>query len=151
MLTFDENLKIGKKCTYQRIQEHLQSVYHCHFSYGTVVQLCVVQNKCSASHYRGVTQVLSCRARKGFMLKYNPDTHWSNSLYRYLNILQFTDGSDILFINRDDASGFHLGTHTTHHQFANPTVKGREVLTTYTDDVNRNTPQYCKLQTTTSQ
>ena len=139
MLTFDGNIKVEKKCTYTRIQEHLQSVYHRHFSYGTVVQLCVARNKrrLSAKRYKGVAQVVSRRARKGFMLKYNPDTHWSNTLYRYLNILQLTDGSDILFVNRDDASGFRLDTLTTHHQFPNPTVRGKEILTTYTDYVNR--------------
>ena len=68
------------------------------------------------------------------MLKYNPDTHWSNSLYWYLNILQFTDGSDIIFVNHDDTSSFRLDNFTT---FANLTVKGKKVLTTYTDYVNR--------------
>ena len=70
-------------------------------------------------------------------MKLNPDTHWSNVLYRLLNVLQLTDGSNILFVNRDDASGFRLDTLTTHHQFQNPVVKGKETLTTYTDYVNR--------------
>ena len=139
LLTFDGNIKVGKKCMYKRIQEHLESEYGRHFAYGTVVQLCVARNRrhLSASRYRGVAQVTSRRARKGFMLKYNPDTHWSNSLYRSLNILQLTDGNDILFVNRDDASGFRLDSLTTHHQFSNPVVKGKEILTTYTDYVNR--------------
>ena len=76
MLTFDGNVKVGKKCTYKRIQEHLQSVYNHKFLYGTLAQLCAVRNRrrLSAKHYKGVAQVTSCRARKGFMLKLNPDT-----------------------------------------------------------------------------
>ena len=103
------------------------------------MQLCAVRNRChlSAKRYKGVAHVTSCRARKGFMLKLNPDTHCSNALYRSLNVLQLTDGSNILFVNRDDATGFHLDTLTTHHQFQNPVVKGRETPTTYTDYANR--------------
>ena len=76
LLTFDGNVKVGKKCTYKRIQEHLQSVYNHKFLYGTLAQLCAVRNRrrLSAKHYKGVAQVTSCRARKGFMLKLNPDT-----------------------------------------------------------------------------
>lgn len=44
------------------------------------------------------------RARKGFQLRYNPDTHWSSALYKGLNLLQFTDGSNVLVVNRDDAA-----------------------------------------------
>lgn len=148
LLTFDGNTKVGKKCTYKRIQEHLNSVYPRHFSYGTTVQLCVARNQrhLSAKRYRGVAQVTSRRARKGFMLKYNPDTHWSNAFYRSLNTLQLTDGRNLFIVNRDDASGFRLDSLTTHHQFANPVVKGKDILTTYTDYVNRH-PSV--LQTTT--
>ena len=42
--TFDGNKKVGKKCTYRRIQQHLEEVYNHHFSYGSVVQLCVARN-----------------------------------------------------------------------------------------------------------
>ena len=91
--TFDGNKKVGKKCTYKRIQQHLQEVYNCHFSYGSVVQLCVARNRrrSSAKRYRGLAQVTSRRARKGFQLKLNPDTHWSAALYRNLDVLQYTD------------------------------------------------------------
>ena len=79
------------------------------------MQLCAVRNRhrLSAKCYKGVAQVTSRRARKGFVL--NPDTHWSNALYQSLNVLQLTDGSNILFVNRDDASGCRLDTLTTHH------------------------------------
>ena len=82
VLTFDGNTKLTKKVTYQRIQEHLQDVYHRHFSYSTVVQLCIPRDKrCrSAGRYQSVAQVTNRRARKGFTLKYNPDAHWSASL-----------------------------------------------------------------------
>lgn len=139
LLTFDGNAKVTNKCTYQRIQHHLESVYRRPFSYGTVVQLCVGRNRRrrSAHRYKGVAQVTSRRVRKGFMLKYNPDTHWSNAFYRSLNSLQLTDGENIMFVNRDDASGFRMDTLSTHHQYSNPVVKGKEILTTYTDYVNR--------------
>ena len=119
LLTFDGNVKVKKKCTYQRIQSHLESVYHRKFSYGTVVQLCVARNhrRLSSHRYKGVAKVTSRRARKGFMLKLNPDTHWSSALYRSLNVLQLTDGENTMFLNRDAAARFRLDTLTTHHQY----------------------------------
>lgn len=97
MLTFDGNANIGQKVTYERIRQHLQEKYNHHFSYGTVVQLCVARNKHrkSAKNYKGIAMVTTRRARKGFELKYNPDNHWSGSLYRGLNFIQYSDGSDI--------------------------------------------------------
>lgn len=138
VLTFDGNQKVNKKCTYRRIQEHLKDVYGP-MSYGTVVQLCVARNKHSLSskRYHGLAQVTSRRARKGFQLRYNPDSHWSAAFYRNLNMLQYTDGSDILNINRDDQAGFRLDSLATHHQYSTPVVKGQDVLTTHTDYVNR--------------
>ena len=139
VLTFDGNQKIDKKCTYKRIQDHLKDVYKQHISYGTVVQLCVARNKrrLSAKRYRGLAEVTSRRARKGFQLRYNPDCHWSAALYRNLSAIQYHCGMDILNINRDDQAGFRLDTLATHHQYSAPVVKGQDVLTTYTDYVNR--------------
>lgn len=130
LLTFDGNTTVGTKCTYRWTQAHLESVYNHHFSYGTVVQLCVARNhrRLSAKRYKGVAQVMSRRARKGFMLKFNPDTHWSNAFHRSLNILQLTKGENILFVNRDDAAGFRMDTLTM--------IKGKEARTAYTDYVN---------------
>ena len=54
-----------------------------------------------------------------------------------MNVLQYSNGSDILNINRDDQAGFRLDTLTTHHQYSTPVVKGQDVLTTHTDYVNR--------------
>ena len=112
VLTFDGNTRLPNKVTYYSIQQHLKSVYGRNFAYGTVVQLCVARNRrqCSASRYKGVAKVTTRRARKGFTLRYNPDSHWSNSLYRGLSILQYKDGRDITNLNRDDASGFRLDT-----------------------------------------
>lgn len=81
--------------------------------------------------------VTTRRARKGFTLKYNPDAHWSAAFYRGLNMIQLKDGPDICLINRDDASGFRLDTLTTCKQYAQPVVKGKDVLTTRTDYVNK--------------
>ena len=138
VLTFDGNKDMKQKVTFKRIQEHLQQVYNRKFSYGTVVQLCIPRNKKrrSASRYKGVAKITCRRARKGFQLKYNPDAHWSAAFYRGLNTLQYTDGEDILNVNRDDASGFRLDTLQTHRLHRSPMVKGKEVLATYTDYVN---------------
>ena len=139
VLTFDGNTKVKSKVTFNRIREHLQRVYQRSFSYGTVVQLCVARNKRrkSAVRYKGVAHVTCRRARKGFQLKYNPDSHWSNALYRGLNLLQYRDGRHILNINRDDAAGFRLDTMATHRLHRTPIVQGQESITTYTDYVNR--------------
>ena len=108
VLTFVGNTKVKQKATYTAIKQHLEQVYKRKNGYGTIVQLCVARNKrrVSAKRYKGIAQVTSHRARKGFQLKYNPDSHWSAALYRDLNHLQYTDGINILNINRDDAAGF---------------------------------------------
>lgn len=89
VLTFDGNKPIKEKVTYERVCQHLQQVYKRTFGYGTVVQLCIARNRRrkSASRYKGVAHVTFCRARKGFQLKFNPDSHWSSALYRGLNML----------------------------------------------------------------
>ena len=71
------------------------------------------------------------------MLKYNPDAHWSAAFYKGLNSIQLVDGQDMCLINRDVASGFRLDMLTTCKQYATPTVRGNEILTTRTDYVNK--------------
>ena len=95
--------------------------------------------------YKGVANVTCRRARKGFQLKYNCDTHWSAALYRGLNHLQYSDGKNIANINRDDAAGFRLDTMSTHRLQKTPMVQGKSALTTYTDFVH---PYTSILQTT---
>ena len=138
---------LGSHRKYERIRLYLQEVYKRHFSYGTVVQLCIARNKrrLSSKRYHGVAKVTTRRARKGFTLKYNPDTHWSAAFYKGLNSIQLADGRDLCFLNRDDATGFRLDTLATCKQHSTPTVRGSEVLTTRTDYVNRYTST---LQTT---
>ena len=137
VLTFDGNARVGKKVTFSRIKEHLENTYQRKFSYGTVIELCVSRNKCrrSAKCYRGIAQVTCRRARKGFQLKYNPDSHWSAAFYRGLSKIQYEDGSNIVNVNRDDASGFRLDTMATHKLHKTPVV--HQALTTHTDYVNR--------------
>ena len=139
ILTFDGNTHVGHKVTFQRIKDHLQNVYGCKFSYGSVVELCVARNKRrkSAKRYHGVAQVTCRCARKGFQLKYNPDAHWSAAYYRGLNSIQYQGGRNIVNLNRDDASGFRLDTLSTHRLHRTPVVKGKEIVTTYTDYVNK--------------
>ena len=95
-------------------------MYKRKISYGTVTQLGIPRNKrCAAKNYHGVAKVTSRRARKGFSLKLNPDAHWSASLYKALNCLQYKVGRDIVNVNRDDATGtgFRLDTLTTCKQY----------------------------------
>lgn len=128
MLTFDGNATIKEKVTYRKIQQHLETVYKRHFSYGTVIELCVARNKRrrSAARDRGFAKVTSRRTRKGFTPKYNPDTHWSAAFYKGMNQLQYIDGCNMLNENRDDATGFQLDTFSTCKQYTNPTVQGFE-------------------------
>lgn len=139
VLTFDGNTNLKQKATYESIRQHLEEVYKCKFSFGSVIQLCMPRNKrrSSAKRYMGVARVTSQRARKGFTLKFNPDTHWSSSFYKGLNELQFVDGSNMFIVNRDDASGFRLDTLTTCKQYTTPVVQGKYILTTRTDYVNK--------------
>ena len=69
-----------------------------------VVELCVARNKrrISASQCRGEAKVTSCQARNGFTLKLNPDAHFSNSMYKALDLIQLIDGTDKMILNRDD-------------------------------------------------
>ena len=104
-----------------------------------MVELCIPRNKrrCSSKRYKSLAKVTSHRARKGFNLRFNPDTYWSASFYKSLNKLQYVDGRNILNINRDDATGFRLDTLTTCKQYTAPTVQGKDTMTTRTDYVNR--------------
>ena len=72
--------------------------------------------------------LLTCR--RAFALENNPDANWSSALYRGLNYVQYTDGRNVMYVNRDDAAGFRLDTMSTHR------LQGKESLTTQTDFVN---------------
>lgn len=67
-------------------------------------------------------------------------------MYKGLNKCQGKDGRDIVNLNRDDATGFRLDTLSTCKQYANPVVRGHEILATRTDFVNK----YPSLLQTTS-
>ena len=58
VLTFDGNANLKDKVTYTKIQKHLEEVYQRKFAFGTVVQLCVVRNKChhSCKRYKGLAK-----------------------------------------------------------------------------------------------
>lgn len=93
-LTFDGNSRVKSKVTYERIRQHLMKTYRRNFAYGTVVQLCIARNRrrWSAKRYKGIAKVMSRRARKGFMLKYNLDAQWSAAMYCNLNYIQYKVG-----------------------------------------------------------
>ena len=84
-----------------------------------------------------MAKVTTRRARKGFNLRYNPDSHWSAAFYKGLNAVQYADGRNIMNLNCDDAAGFRLDTLSTNKQYATPVVKSKETLTTRTDYVNK--------------
>ena len=91
VLTFDGNANINDEVMYKKIQTHLENVYGRKFAYGTVVELCVARNKRrrSSKRYRGLAKVTTRRARKGFSLRFNPDSHRSASFYKGLNKLRW--------------------------------------------------------------
>ena len=93
--------------------------------------------------YKGVANIKYQRQKKGFNLKFNPDTKWSRSLYKSLNKLQ-TDGKHILLLNRDDQAGFRLDSTFTHKSMPSLNADGPTV-TTHTDFLNKHQTQ---LQTT---
>ena len=136
MYTFSGDIKSAKRVTFGLIQQKLKEHYNRHFSYGTVVQLCVPRNKRrrSAKRYKGVANVKYMRARKAFSLKYNPDYKWSRSMYKSLDQLQI-DGNSTLLINRDDQAGFHLDSTFTHKNF--PSLSVKQTVTTRTDFLNK--------------
>ena len=99
----------------------------------------------SAIRYQGVAKVVHKRAHKGFNIHFNPNQHWSAAFYSTLNIIQYTDGTNIINHGRDDQAGFRLDTMATHESHATLCISGKESLTTRTDYVN-NYPSM--LQTT---
>ncbi len=135
--TFTGETKREKKMSFKRLQEKLSAHYGETFSYGTVIQLCVHRNKRrkSSKRYKGVANIRYQRPRKGFSLKFNPDTKWSRSLYKCLDNLQI-DGSHILLLNRDDQAGFHLDSTFTHKSAPSLNVNC-PTLTTHTDFLNK--------------
>jgi hypothetical protein len=143
--TFTGDTKKEKRMTFKNLQEKLCLHYGEKFSYGTVIQLCVHRNKrrMSSTRYKGVANIKYQRPRKGFNLKFNPDTKWSRSLYKCLDQLQI-DGKHALLLNRDDQAGFRLDSTFTHKSTPSLNVDG-PTLTTHTDFLNKHQTQ---LQTT---
>ena len=126
VLTFDGNRKVKKKVTFYSIKQHLEEKYSpATFGYGSIVQLCVARNKRrrSAQNYKGVAKVTCRRARKGFDLKFNPDSHWSSALYRGLDHIQYMTGTDKMILNRDDLSVFWLDSMDTSNKAATLCIK----------------------------
>ncbi|CAH3176084.1 unnamed protein product [Porites lobata] len=143
--------------TYKRMQEHLQKEYGISISYGTVVQLCAVRNKrrISAQRYQGVAAITCRRARKGFDVKFNPDSRWSYCFYKGLDMLQLKDGSDKMILNRDDQAGFRLDSTYTHKNHKAVCLEGKPELTSHSDYVSKHggqlqTSSYLFMKTETT-
>ena len=97
----------------------------------------------SSARYKGVGNIKYQRPRKGFNLKFNPNTKWSRSLYKCLDQFQI-DGKHALLLNRDDQAGFRLDSTFMHKSTPSLNVDG-PTLTTHTDFLNKHQTQ---LQTT---
>ena len=157
VLTFTGNTQRGPKVTFRGIKDHLEKKYNTHFGYGTIVQLCVVRHKrrISSKRYQGAANVTCRRARKGFSIRLNPDSHWSGALYRGLDWLQLKDGQDKVILNRDDQAGFRLDTTSTHKIGKSIGLQNEPTLTTRTDFVNNyksvlQTTSYLFMETETT-
>lgn len=155
--TFDGNRKRGPKASFRSIQRYLEDKYSEKLGYGTIVQMCVVRNKrkLSAKRYKGVARVTCRRTRKGFNIKFNPDAHYSSTMYKVLDKVQLSNGSDKTVLNRDDQAGFRLDTTYTHSQHKVLSMEDQEV-TTRTDFVNKyssvlQTSTYLFMETVTNE
>ena len=97
--------------------------------------MCIPRNKYrkSAAKHKGLAEVTQRRARKGFTLKYNPNSHWSAALYRGLDYIQYKDGTHIMNVGRDDQACFRLDTLSTNKQFGTLTLNDHVFTTTRTD------------------
>ena len=134
--TFSGDPKKEKRLTFSLLQKKLCEHYNTHFSYGSVVELCLPRNKRSSASkcYKGAANIKYRRARKGFSVKFNPDKKWSRSFYKALTQLQ-CDGNHILLLNRDDQAGFRLDTTYTHK--TQKVLAKRNSVTTFTDFLNK--------------
>ena len=97
--------------------------------------MCVAHNphRKASVNYKGVAKVTCRQARKGFEIKYNPDSHWFNAFYQGLDTVQYKDGRDELLLNRDDLSAFRLDTMCTSNKAPTHCMQGQPALTTKTD------------------
>ena len=87
--------------------------------------------------YKGIACIVSKRARKGFSLRYNPDSHWSSALYSGLNMIQLNNGFNVMNLGKDDQAGFRLDMMATHKLQKTVCLKECQTLTTYTDYVTK--------------
>lgn len=67
-------------------------------------------------------------------------------MYKALDLIQLTDGTDKMILNRDDQAGFRLDTTYTHKQQKATSLSENPELTTRTDYVNK----YSSVLQTTS-
>lgn len=136
LLTFSGNVRKGPKLTYNRTRTYLQDKYNTKFSYGTIVQLCCARNKIllSAKQYWGAASIVSRKARKGFNVKLNVDTHWSCSFNKTLDFVQLKNGLDRVVLNQQDSDWTRLLLTKKKTVLAE---KGNPELTTRTDYLNK--------------
>ena len=103
------------------------------------MQLCIVRNKrrIPAKRYRGAAGITCRRARKGFDVKFNPDSHWSHAFYKGLDEIQLKDDSNKLTLNRDDQAGFRLDCTYTHKHHKAVCLEGKPELTSHSDYISK--------------
>ncbi len=150
VLTFDGNRKVNKKVTFNRIKEYIEAKYGKKYSYGSIVQLCVARNarRRNSKNYKGVARITCRRSRKGFDLRFNPESHWSSALYKGLDHIQYTTSANKLVLNRDDLSVFRLDSMATSNKCPSLCMKGR-FLYQQRRIINKNTLALSKQRHTT--
>ena len=85
----------------------------------------------SAARYKGLTNK---KGKVSYGIIQTP-TGVLHYIYRGLQYIEMTDGTSIINVYCDDASGFRLST--LNKQYSSKTVIGSDILTTCTDYVNR--------------
>ena len=132
----------------RRIRKYVNDKYNAKIGYGTIVQLCTVRNKrkLSEARYPSVARVTPHRARKGFVIKLNPDAHDRTSMYEGLDLIQVRDGQNKVVLNRDDESGFRLDTTYRDKLHKASALTDKPEATTRKDYVNK----YASVIQTTS-
>ena len=132
----------------------MKDEYDISLSYGSVVQLCAVRNRrrISAKRYRGVARITCRRARKGFDVKFNPDSRWSYCFTKDLTCFRIKDGSNKMILNRDDQAGFRLDSTFSHKTHKAVCLTVSQGLTTHSDYINKHggqlqTSSYVFLET----
>ena len=143
-LQWNGNKKVGKKMSWPILREEIKKRTGILLSIGTLFELSCARNgrRRSAVRFRNLINLRSVSNKKGFEVEVQYDDYYSFIEYQILGQLA-RDSSDLMVVNRDDASGIQTGSVGKNRQFKE--LVGRVQLTTRTD---YDTAADSKLQTT---